>query len=143
MVYRRKANLIRKLLEKWKIGELAANSKILFDLTYALKNQGYRVIRHAIYQIKKYVDENSRFPSNVIRFIEEVIRTKTQNLIMSTAIKTGIADFIAPLQENLNRRYREFDFASTLSRYRPGIMQLEKLFKQVKSDLVNIYGRRQ
>lgn len=143
MIYPRKANFIKKLLIEWKIGELVDyhNGKVFYDLIHILKNHGYRVIRHAIYQIKKFLDEYSRFPVDITSFVEKEIRSKTQSFIMSAAIKTGMADFIAPIQEKSNRKNREYEFASNLSRHRVGFKQIEKMFNLALPVLKKLYGR--
>lgn len=143
MVYRRKANFIQRLLEEWNLGELVSyhNSKFFYDLIHILKNHGYRVIRHAIYQLKKFFDEYCRLPADIIQFINTVVRNKTQASIMSAAAKIGVVDFIAPIQERGDRKNREFEFASNLSRNRLGIRQIENMFSLALPVLKERYGR--
>ncbi|MFC5449143.1 hypothetical protein ACFPOG_12795 [Paenibacillus aestuarii] len=144
LVYPRKSNFIRKLLAEWKISELVLfhkQGKSFLDLVHILKNQGYRVIRHAIYQIKKFFDETNRLPADFVKFIEKEIRSKTLSSVMSAACKMGVVDFIAPIQNTEERKNREFDFASSLSRHHIGVRKIEKMFAMALPLLKELYGR--
>lgn len=143
LVYPRKANFIKKLLDEWKIGELVSyrNGKVFFDLIHILKNHGYRIIRYALYQIKKFYDEHARFPADIVQFIKNEVRTKTESSVISAACKMGVVDFITPLDGKVSRKDREFEFASSLSRYPIGIRQIEKMFALALPALKDAFGQ--
>ncbi|MDP5276089.1 hypothetical protein [Chengkuizengella axinellae] len=141
VVYRRKANFIKKLLEGWGISEFVSlhDGYDFANLVRILKNYGYKVIRYAVYQLKKFVDDHVRFPGNVVEFILKEVRNKTQAVIVDIAVKTKVADYINPELNKTKRKYREWEFSSNLSYY--GVKAIESSCKAALPLLKEKFGK--
>jgi hypothetical protein len=135
LIYQRKASFIEKVLMELGIGELKHELALLVN---CLKKANYRVIRHALYEIKKFKDENSRFPKDLALTLIKEIRLASSNVILDLARKRSCIDFIAPGLKGSERKNRYFEFTSFMSKHF-SLRQMDKVFKKVQPILGEMY----
>jgi hypothetical protein len=135
LIYKRKASFIQNVLTEFGIGELKQDLALLVN---CLKKANYRVIRHALYEIKKFKDENSRFPKDLARTIVKEIRLASSNVILDLARKRECIDFVAPGLKGTERKDRFFEFTSFMSKHF-SFKQMDKVFKNIQPLLSKTY----
>ncbi|EFV75048.1 MULTISPECIES: hypothetical protein [Cytobacillus] len=135
LIYKRKATFIERVLTELGIGELIHELALLVN---CMKKAGYRVIRHALYEIKKFKEENGQFPKDLALAIVKEIRMANANNVLDLANKRGCLKFIAPGLRGSERKDRYFEFTSSLSKYF-SLREMDRVFKKIRPLLEQKY----
>ena len=138
-VYTRISNFIHTLLNNFGIGELyyLRNGLDFFQAVRYLKDFSFKVIRHAIYQLRHFVAKNKHYPNHIIEFLKQETRLKQEAVWLDVARKANIYEFIAYYEKGESRAQRETSFISEMSRY--GIKAFKKACKLAYPRLMEIY----
>ncbi|MGM8216855.1 hypothetical protein ACLIA0_15085 [Bacillaceae bacterium W0354] len=125
-VYPKHTSFIERLLNKLGIAELVRlNDGLDFkQMVRFLKNYSFRVIRHAIYHLKNFVDKNKSFPRHILKFLISETRQITEAQLLDIVRKANLDSFIAPNLKGEEKNRREFEFASAVSYYGPKALKV-------------------
>lgn len=135
IIYKRKASFIEKVLTEFGIGELKQDLALLVN---CMKKAGYRVIRHALYEIKKFKEEYGHYPKDLALAIVKEIRMASSNIILDLARKRDCLPFVAPGLKGNERKNRFFEFTSFMSK-QFSLREMDKVFKKIKPLLEKSY----
>lgn len=128
LIYKRKATFIEKVLIEFGIGELKHDIALLVN---CLKKAGYRVIRHVLYELKKFKEENGYYPKDLALEVIKQMRMASSNIVLDLARKRDCLTFVAPGLKRSERQNRFFEFTSVMSKHF-SLREMDKAFKKIK-----------
>lgn len=138
--YSKKSLFLKRVLKEMGLNELTTLNEGLdfMQLLKLFKNEGYRVIRYILNQIKGFVSAYGKFPAHIVSFVSKRIRVKKEAYIYDIAKKCGVDRWIAPHLSGRDKEYREFEFISFMSHY--STLEIKQALNKSKEHLKMIYG---
>lgn len=125
-IYPMKANFIIRELNRWGIGEAAADKYQLNRLVLLFKAISPRVIRICLKDLKGYVTRNNKFPSSIYGFLYSAIDRKTTEIYVEVLNKSGLKSFLVhPHYSDEERKVRFGEFKQFLSSTKIGIRKFK------------------
>ncbi|WP_163537290.1 hypothetical protein [Gracilibacillus sp. YIM 98692] len=141
VVYPKKASFIERILQQFGLGEITTldyRTEFLRMIRF-FRNKGYRMVRHALGELKSFVLTNYTYPKNIIGFIKSVCRSNIEATIMDLAKQNKIVNWIAAgTNDPLEKEEREASFLSVTSNF--SIKKLRQAFRSARTALLSRFA---